>query len=53
MSFINNLTTPILIINNYGAYQFPEKLIPVVILNALANKPLPIYGKGNQKALGY
>jgi dTDP-glucose 4,6-dehydratase len=30
--------------NNYGAYQFPEKLIPVVILNALANKPLPIYG---------
>ncbi|CAC9522605.1 dTDP-glucose 4,6-dehydratase (EC 4.2.1.46) [uncultured Gammaproteobacteria bacterium] len=34
--------------NNYGAYQFPEKLIPVVILNALANKPLPIYGKGNQ-----
>jgi dTDP-glucose 4,6-dehydratase len=34
--------------NNYGPYQFPEKLIPVVILNALKGKPLPIYGKGNQ-----
>lgn len=34
--------------NNYGPYQFPEKLIPVVILNGLAGKPLPIYGKGNQ-----
>ena len=33
--------------NNYGPYQFPEKLIPVVILNALAGKPLPIYGKGD------
>jgi dTDP-glucose 4,6-dehydratase len=32
--------------NNYGPYQFPEKLIPVVILNALAGKPLPIYGDG-------
>ncbi len=32
--------------NNYGPYQFPEKLIPVLILNALAEKPLPIYGKG-------
>ena len=32
--------------NNYGPYQFPEKLIPVVINNALAGKPLPIYGKG-------
>ena len=32
--------------NNYGPYQFPEKLIPVVILNALAGKPIPIYGKG-------
>jgi dTDP-glucose 4,6-dehydratase len=32
--------------NNYGPYHFPEKLIPVVILNALAGKPLPIYGKG-------
>jgi len=34
--------------NNYGAYQFPEKLIPLVTLNALEGKPLPIYGKGNQ-----
>ena len=34
--------------NNYGPYQFPEKLIPLVILNALEGKPLPIYGKGNQ-----
>lgn len=32
--------------NNYGPYHFPEKLIPVVILNALAGKPLPIYGDG-------
>jgi dTDP-glucose 4,6-dehydratase len=32
--------------NNYGPYHFPEKLIPVVILNALAGKPLPIYGGG-------
>ena len=32
--------------NNYGPYQFPEKLIPVVILNALAGKPIPIYGNG-------
>lgn len=34
--------------NNYGPYQFPEKLIPVVILNALKGESLPIYGKGNQ-----
>lgn len=34
--------------NNYGPYHFPEKLIPLVILNALENKPLPIYGKGDQ-----
>lgn len=34
--------------NNYGPYHFPEKLIPLMILNALAGKPLPIYGKGNQ-----
>ncbi|MFP4030527.1 MAG: dTDP-glucose 4,6-dehydratase [Desulfococcaceae bacterium] len=32
--------------NNYGPYQFPEKLIPLVILNALEEKPLPVYGKG-------
>ncbi|VVE73045.1 dTDP-glucose 4,6-dehydratase [Pandoraea anapnoica] len=33
--------------NNYGPYQFPEKLIPLVIANALAGKPLPIYGDGS------
>ncbi len=32
--------------NNYGPYQFPEKLIPLMIMNALERKPLPIYGKG-------
>ena len=32
--------------NNFGPYQFPEKLIPVVIINALLEKPLPIYGSG-------
>lgn len=32
--------------NNYGPYQFPEKLIPLVILNAIEGKPLPVYGKG-------
>ena len=32
--------------NNYGPYHFPEKLIPVVILNALAGKPIPVYGAG-------
>ena len=34
--------------NNYGPYQFPEKLIPLCILNALKGKPLPIYGNGQQ-----
>lgn len=34
--------------NNYGPYHFPEKLIPLCILNALAGKPLPIYGDGRQ-----
>ena len=33
--------------NNYGPYHFPEKLVPVIILNALAGMPLPIYGKGD------
>ena len=32
--------------NNYGAYQFPEKLIPLMILNAMQDKPLPVYGDG-------
>ncbi|MEI6321843.1 MAG: dTDP-glucose 4,6-dehydratase [bacterium] len=34
--------------NNYGPYQFPEKLIPLMIVNALSGKPLPIYGDGQQ-----
>lgn len=34
--------------NNYGPYQFPEKLIPVIILNAMEGKPLPVYGDGQQ-----
>jgi dTDP-glucose 4,6-dehydratase len=33
--------------NNYGPYHFPEKLVPVVILNAIAGRPIPIYGKGD------
>lgn len=35
--------------NNYGPYQFPEKLIPLIILNALEGKPLPVYGDGRQE----
>ncbi|MCK9504243.1 MAG: dTDP-glucose 4,6-dehydratase [Porticoccaceae bacterium] len=34
--------------NNYGPFHFPEKLIPLIILNALEGKPLPVYGKGDQ-----
>ena len=34
--------------NNYGPYHFPEKLIPLMIVNALAGKPLPVYGDGHQ-----
>jgi dTDP-glucose 4,6-dehydratase len=34
--------------NNYGPYQFPEKLVPLIIVNALAGKPLPVYGDGQQ-----
>ncbi len=34
--------------NNYGPYQFPEKLIPLMVLNALAGRPLPVYGDGQQ-----
>lgn len=37
--------------NNYGPYHFPEKLIPLVILNALEGKALPIYGKGSNSRL--
>ena len=38
--------------NNYGPYHFPEKLIPLVILNAVAGKPLPVYGNGALCATG-
>jgi dTDP-glucose 4,6-dehydratase len=34
--------------NNYGPFQFPEKLIPLIILNAIDGKPLPVYGRGDQ-----
>jgi dTDP-glucose 4,6-dehydratase len=39
---------PVVISNNYGPYHFPEKLIPLIILNALEGKPLPVYGDGGQ-----
>ena len=38
--------------NNYGPYHFPEKLIPLMILNALEGKPLPVYGKANKFVVG-
>ena len=38
--------------NNYGPYQFPEKLIPLMIANALADKSLPVYGTGEMSAIG-
>lgn len=48
-SYLHTYGLPILITNcsnNYGPYQFPEKLIPLIILNALEAKPLPVYGNG-------
>ncbi|QDC79084.1 dTDP-glucose 4,6-dehydratase [Candidatus Methylopumilus universalis] len=50
-AWFQTYTLPILTVNsanNYGPYQFPEKLIPLCILNALNGKPLPIYGDGQQ-----
>jgi len=50
MAWFHTYGLPIVITNcsnNYGPYHFPEKLIPLVILNALDEKPLPIYGKGD------
>jgi dTDP-glucose 4,6-dehydratase len=35
--------------NNYGPYQYPEKFLPVIILNALADRPIPLYGDGRQR----
>jgi dTDP-glucose 4,6-dehydratase len=48
-SYFHTYNLPTLITNcsnNYGSYQFPEKLIPLMILNALEGKPLPVYGDG-------
>ena len=50
-AWFQTYTLPVLTVNsanNYGPYQFPEKLIPLCILNALNDKPLPIYGDGQQ-----
>lgn len=49
LSFYNTFKMPIVVTrcsNNYGPYQFPEKLIPLMIINALNNKELPVYGDG-------
>lgn len=51
-SYVRTFGFPALITrssNNYGPYQFPEKFLPLMITNALANKPLPIYGDGKQQ----
>jgi len=51
LSYFTTYKTPVLITrasNNYGPFQFPEKLIPLMISNALEDKPLPIYGDGLQ-----
>lgn len=50
-AYHNTYDLPIIITrssNNYGSYQFPEKLIPLMIRNALNGKPLPVYGEGKQ-----
>ncbi|MDX2179590.1 MAG: dTDP-glucose 4,6-dehydratase [Bryobacteraceae bacterium] len=51
LSYFTTYKLPVLVTrasNNYGPYQFPEKLIPLMISNALEDKPLPIYGDGQQ-----
>jgi dTDP-glucose 4,6-dehydratase len=51
-SFVRTYGLPALITrssNNYGPYQFPEKFLPLMISNALQNKPLPVYGDGRQQ----
>jgi dTDP-glucose 4,6-dehydratase len=51
MSYFHTFGLPVKLTNcsnNYGPYQFPEKLIPLMILNALHGKPLPVYGDGKQ-----
>ena len=50
-AYVHTYGLPVLVSNcsnNYGPYQFPEKLIPLMILNALEGKPLPVYGDGGQ-----
>jgi dTDP-glucose 4,6-dehydratase len=52
LSFVRTYGFPAVITrssNNYGPYQFPEKFLPLMITNALADKPLPIYGDGGQQ----
>ncbi len=49
LAYYHTFRTPIIVTrcsNNYGPYQFPEKLIPLMIANALGDKPLPVYGDG-------
>ncbi len=49
LSYFHTFGLPVIITrcsNNYGPYQFPEKLIPLLITNALEDKPLPVYGDG-------
>jgi dTDP-glucose 4,6-dehydratase len=51
LSYFTTYKVPIIVTrasNNYGPYQFPEKLIPLMICNAIADQPLPIYGDGMQ-----
>jgi dTDP-glucose 4,6-dehydratase len=51
LSYFTTFRCPVVVTrasNNYGPYQFPEKLIPLMISNALEDKPLPIYGDGMQ-----
>ena len=51
MAFYKTYKFPIIITrcsNNYGPYQFPEKLIPLMIVNSIQEKDMPVYGKGNQ-----
>lgn len=51
LSYFKTFRLPVLVTrasNNYGPYQFPEKLIPLMITNALEDKPLPVYGDGQQ-----
>jgi dTDP-glucose 4,6-dehydratase len=51
LSYWKTYRTPVVVTrasNNYGPYQFPEKLIPLMISNAMENKPVPVYGDGQQ-----